>query len=133
MPPLVTTLSNRGLLLNVFYSKRYFFLNIWFYHSMKHWLTYHNPNNVTKKIIDFHPLIRQFVIDGWVYKSYRESDHRRLLTKLTTPVDKIDRFPSHKSLTIPRYNTEALKMNYKRSILWWTRIQTDVPKSRRII
>lgn len=119
-----------------FYSKRYFFLYIWFDHAMKHCLACHNPNNVTKQIIDFHisnSWIRQFVIDVRVYKSYRESDHSRLLTKLTTPANKIARFRSHKSLTIPRYNTEALKINYKCSILWWMRIQTGVPKCRRII
>lgn len=87
---------------------------------MKHCLACHNPNNLTKQIIDFHisnSWIRQFVIDVRVYNPYRESDHRRLLKKLTTPANKITRVRSHKSLRIPRYKTEALKINYKRSIL----------------
>ena len=74
-------------------------LNTWFKHPIQHRVTWHHPNGSTKKVYDYslsRSWIRQFVSDVRVRNSYFISDHRLVVTKLQTPVNRAARKPPAK-------------------------------------
>ena len=86
-------------------------LNTWFKHPLKHRITWHHPNRVTKKIYDYslsRSWIRQFVSDVRVRNSYFNSDHRLVVTKLSTPVNRAARKPQPKKKAMFRPNFKSL-------------------------
>lgn len=90
---------NRILLINLWYSQGYSILNTWSSHSMKYKITWHNPDNVTKKIISSNisdSWRGQFVIYVNIYNRYFESDPKLFVTKLTTSANIITRFHLNK-------------------------------------
>lgn len=65
-------------------------------------------DNVIRNFIDFSisdSWIRQFMTDVILYKPGSESDHRLLVTKLTTTVNYITRFHRHKPRKTPKVIT----------------------------
>ena len=103
--------NNGELLLDFCYSKNLSILNTWFDHPMKHRITWHSPDKITKKIIDYcisDSWLRQFVTDVRVYNSYFDSDHRLLITKFITPANKAARFHVRKPKRRLRYNLHSL-------------------------
>ena len=74
-------------------------LNTWFDHPLKHRITWHSPDQITKKVIDYslcESWLRQYITDVRVYNSYFNSDHRLLVTRLKTPANKVARFHKRK-------------------------------------
>ena len=80
---------------------------------MKHQITWHSPDAVTKKVLDYSvsdSWLRQFVIDVRVRNSYFNSDHRLLVTKLKTPANKAARFAKRHIKASKKHNT--IYLNY---------------------
>ena len=75
-------------------------LNTWFTHKRCRRVTWHSPDGFTKKAYDFIlccSWLRQFVTNCRVYNSYDfDSDHRLVVTNLTTPCTKKARFLKRK-------------------------------------
>ena len=74
-------------------------LNTWFVHPLRHRITWHSPDGVTKKVYDYSisgSWLRRFVQDVRVRNSYFHSDHRLLVTKMRTPTNKSARFIQRK-------------------------------------
>lgn len=69
------------------------------------WAPHETSDKVTKKIRNFsisNSWLRQFEKDARACSSYFGSDRRPVVTKLTTPTNKIARFYSHKPQKPPR-------------------------------
>ena len=91
--------------------EKFSILNTWFQHPLKHRFTWHSPDQVTKKVIDYSvsdSWLRQFVTDVRVYNSYFESDHRLLVTRFRTPANKAARFHIRKARPEPKVNLLSL-------------------------
>ena len=57
-------------------------LNTWYDHPIKHRITWHSPDAITKKVIDYsisESWLRQYIKDVRVRNSYFNSDHRLLV------------------------------------------------------
>ena len=87
-------------------------LNTWFDHPLKHRYTWHSPDKVTKKVIDYSlsdSFTRQYVYNTRVRNSYLESDHRILITYLKTPANKAARYRKYKKKASPKPDINKLK------------------------
>ncbi|XP_071959537.1 uncharacterized protein [Antedon mediterranea] len=75
-------------------------LNTWFDHPNVHRITWHSNDGVTKKILDYNICdhwLRKYVTDTRVYNNYYlSSDHRILVSNMTTPANKAARWKKHK-------------------------------------
>ena len=86
-------------------------LNTWYDHPIKHRITWHSPDAITKKVIDYsisESWLRQYIKDVRVRNSYFNSDHRLLVSKMRTPANKAARFHKRKPKRKSRYNLKAL-------------------------
>ena len=69
-------------------------LNTWFVHPIHHRVTWHHPNQQTKKVYDYslsESWIRQYVQDVRVKNSFFHSDHRLLVSLMRTPANRAAR------------------------------------------
>ena len=88
-----TANENGNLFIDFCITHKLSILNSWFRHRDIHRITWHSNDGVTKKVLDYsccQSWLRQFVTDCRVRNSYRfgNSDHRLVITKLTTPANK---------------------------------------------
>ena len=69
-------------------------LNTWFVHPLRHRVTWHHPNQQTKKVYDYslsESWIRQYVQDVRVKNSFFHSDHRLVVSLMRTPANRAAR------------------------------------------
>ena len=87
-------------------------LNTWFDHPLHHRITWHSCDGFTKRVYDYSlckSWLHKFVLDVRVRNSYFNSDHRLVVTKLKTPVNKEARFiPMKKIAKIVKPNLDCL-------------------------
>ena len=116
-----TTNENGELFLDFCAQKHLSIANSWFHHPQKHRITWHSPDQRTKKVIDYsvcESWLRQYISDVRVRNSYFNSDHRLLVTKLKTPANKAARyFTRRKPYKSPRSDLGALKIQNTRNYL----------------
>ena len=109
-----TSNENGELFLDFCAEKHLSIANTWFDHPQKHRITWHSPDQRTKKVIDYsvcESWLRQYISDVRVRNSYFNSDHRLLVTKLKTPANKAARyFTRRKPYKSPRSDLGALKI-----------------------
>ena len=98
-------------------------LNTWFDHPIIHRITWHHPNNQTKKVYDYslsEPWLRQHVTDVRVRNSFFSSDHRLVVTRLKTPANKAARQFIRKARTsrpdLEQLQNESIYNTVKQSI-----------------
>ena len=89
--------NNNGLRFREFFNERCLsVLNTWFSHKKCRRVTWHSPDNVTKKVYDFIlacSWVRQYVTNCRVYNSYDfDSDHRLVIADISTPCTKLGRY-----------------------------------------
>ena len=97
-------------------------LNIWFTHKQCRRITWHSPDQVTKKIYDFILSCswpRQYVQNCHVYNSYDfDSDHCLVIAYLCTPCTKVARYkkqhliPNKKHLNLNSLNDPDVQQNF---------------------
>ena len=89
--------NNNGLRFHEFFNnQRLSVLNTWFSHKKCRRVTWHSPDQVTKKVYDFIlscSWLRQYVSNCRVYNSCDfDSDHRLVIADLHTPRSKVTRY-----------------------------------------
>ena len=89
--------NNNGLRFHEFFNNRCLsVLNTWFSHKTCRRITWHSPDQVTKKVYDFIlacSWLCQYVSNCRVYISYDfDSDHRLVIADICTPCTKVARY-----------------------------------------